>query len=103
MIAAIKPTEHLRVYDLVREAGVDVSDWANYKRPNSPQTNPRYCYEWAFEAPDRVVVCLWYEEMKQEGVDIFQKLNYREIAASRRNWNQTQRDRAAVMDHAIQF
>jgi 5-methylcytosine-specific restriction protein A/putative restriction endonuclease len=41
--------------------------------------------------------------MKQEGVDIFQKLNYREIAASRRHWNQTQRDRAAVMDHAIQF
>ncbi len=103
VIHSLKPTEHLRVYDLVREAGVDVSDWANYKRPSSPQTNPKYCYEWAFEAPDRVVVCLWFGEMQQEGETVFQKLNYREIAASRRNWNQTQRDRAAIMDHAIQF
>jgi hypothetical protein len=103
MIATLKPTEHLRIYDLVRAAGVDVSDWANYKRPNSPQTNPKYCYEWAFEAPDRVVVCLWHGEMDQEGVVVFQTLNYREIAASPRHWNQTQRHRAAVMDHAIQF
>jgi predicted HNH restriction endonuclease len=41
--------------------------------------------------------------MQQEGDTVFQKLNYREIAASRRHWNQTQRKRAAAMDHAIQF
>jgi hypothetical protein len=103
VIQSLKPAEHLRIYDLVREAGVDVSDWANYKRPNFPQTNPKYCYEWAFEAHDRVVVCLWFEEMQPEGTAVFQKLNYREIAASRRHWNKTQRERAAVMDHAIQF
>lgn len=91
------------VYRLVKEAGLDVTDWANYDRPNTPQTNPKYCYEWAFEAPDQVVVCLWFGEMQQEEETVFQKLNYREIAASRRRWNQTQRKRAAVMDHAIQF
>lgn len=103
MISALKPSEHFRVYDLVRDAGLDVSDWANYKRPHLPQTNPKYCYEWAFEAQDCVVVCLWFEEMQQDGTAVFQTLNYREIAASRRHWNQTQRERAAVMDHAIQF
>jgi hypothetical protein len=103
MISALKPSEHLHVYDLVRKAGLDVSDWANYKRPLLPQSNPKYCYEWAFEAPDCVVVCLWFEEMQQDGTTVFQKLNYREIAASQRRWSQTQRDRAAAMDHALQF
>ena len=47
MIDFLRPRELRHVYDLVREAGLDVSDWANYKRPKSPQTNPKYCYEWA--------------------------------------------------------
>ncbi len=79
MISALKPTEHLRVYDLVRDAGLDVSDWASYKRPHLPQMNPKYCYEWAFEDPDRVVVCLWFEEMRQDGTAVFQTLKCREI------------------------
>ncbi|HEY9249528.1 MAG: hypothetical protein WC205_08000 [Opitutaceae bacterium] len=103
VIANLKPVEHLRVYDLVGEAGVDVSDWANYKRPESPQTNPKYCYEWAFEAADRVVVCLWFTEMDIEESSVCQNLNYRAIAASRRHWDQKQRERAASMDHAIQY
>jgi hypothetical protein len=103
LIATLKPVSHSRVYDLVRDAGVDVSGWADYKRSEHPASNPNFCYEWAFEASDRVVVCLWFQEMQTAGDVVFQNLNYRAIAASRRNWNATQRERAATMDHAIQF
>ena len=56
------PSQDLRVIDLVEKAGIDVSDWANFKGKN-PATNPKYCYEWAFIANDRVVLNLWYEDI----------------------------------------
>ena len=103
MLSDPRPQSKQLVYDLVTEAGVDTSDWANYKRSKSPASNPKYCYNWSFEGLDRVVVCLWFEEMKPDGEILFQTLNYRDIAASRQRWNATQRKRAAGMDHAIQF
>lgn len=77
MIDSIKPKNLQIVYDLVRQAGLDVSDWSNYKRPESPQTNPKYCYEWAFVGSDSVVVCLWFDAMEEDESGIFQPLNYR--------------------------
>lgn len=58
----LKPTKPQRVIDLVRHAGVDVNDWANYKRgQENPGANPKYCYEWAFVEPGvRVVLNIWY-------------------------------------------
>ncbi|MBI5770015.1 MAG: hypothetical protein HZA93_19725 [Verrucomicrobia bacterium] len=103
MLAELKPQTKFLVYDLVSQAGVDTSDWANYARPTVPASNPKYCYNWSFEGVDRAVVCLWFAEMKHEGGVTFQCLNYREIAASRRHWNASQRKRAAGMDHAIQL
>lgn len=82
-ISALQPTERLRVYDLVREAGIDVSDWSNYSLPDSPEKNPKYCYEWSFVGSDRVVVCVWHGEMQQDADGIFQELNYLEIPAHR--------------------
>ena len=81
---------------------MDTSDWANYRRSQTPASNPKYCYNWSFEDRERVVVCLWFEEMEQDGELIYQTLNYRAIAASTRLWNPTQRKRAGAMDHAIQ-
>lgn len=68
------PTERHRVYDLVREAGVDVSDWSNYRRPEHPASNPKYCYNWAFEGTDRVVLCLGVEEVKEDADGVFQEI-----------------------------
>jgi hypothetical protein len=57
----IKPVKQLRIMDLVRAAGVDVSDWANSK---SGTRNPKYCYEWSFvEAGKLIVLNLWHESM----------------------------------------
>ena len=103
MLTELKPLSKQLVYDLVTQAGIGTMDWANYRRSKAPASNPKYCYNWSFEGPDRVVVCLWFEEMRLEEGVVFQTLNYREIAASRRHWNATQRKRAAGMDHAIQL
>jgi hypothetical protein len=55
----LKPTQKLLVMDLLDQAGVDVSDWKNFKG-DVPANNPKYCYNWSFEKPGQlIVVCLW--------------------------------------------
>lgn len=103
MIAELQPTEHLRVYDLVREAGLDVSHWANYQRPESPATNPKFCYNWAFEGTDQLVLCLWFGEMRQDEEGVYQVQNYRVAGMDHQNRTQKQRERAQMVDHAIQL
>lgn len=65
----IRPTKRQLVIDVVREAGIDVSDWANYAHGTKPPgANPKYCYEWAFVEPGRVVVLnLWHKHMTESG------------------------------------
>ncbi len=99
--ANLEPAVRLLVYDLVREAGLDVSDWSNYKRSESPASNPKYCYEWAFEGTDRVVLCLWHSEMQQFGSTIIQELNYRTAGTEHWHRSANQKNRSWRMDHAI--
>ncbi len=101
MLSKLKPQSKQLVHDLVAEAGVDTSDWANYKRSESPASNPKYCYEWAFEGTDRVVLCLWHSEMQQSGPAIFQELNYRTASTEHQHWSANQKERSSRMDHAI--
>ena len=65
----LNPTEKCRVIDLVKEAGLDVSDWANSSRgPKWAAANPKYCYEWSFIQPGRaVVVNFWHANMRERG------------------------------------
>lgn len=74
--AELKPVSKLRVIELVKKTGLDVSDWADYERGSSnPGANPKYCYEWAFIDHDKLVVCnLWYENMLQRDREIEQHL-----------------------------
>src|SRR5260221_6522421 len=98
----LKPSGKPRVYDLLREAGLDVSDWKNY-RGKHPASNPKYCYNWAFEGQDQVVLCLWYGHMQQRSNVVFQEHNYRAAIVEQRHWTSTQRKRAQQMDHAFQL
>lgn len=84
MLATLKPTAKPLVYDLVTAAGVDTTDWVNYERPEAPASNPKYCYEWAFwdETKRTVVLCLWFSQLRENGAQIFQTLNYRRLALS---------------------
>ncbi|MFZ1936551.1 MAG: HNH endonuclease signature motif containing protein [Thermoguttaceae bacterium] len=80
-LSDLKPKEQHRIIDLVRDAGIDVSDWGNFKgSQKNAGSNPKYCYEWAFEAANFVVLNLWFAQMVEEGDSISRTINYREIA-----------------------
>lgn len=91
----IKPKEHQRVIDLVRLAGIDVADWSNYKNGEAnPAANPKYCYEWAFVEPGKLVILnLWYDNMREINEQIEQRLNFLESA-----WHETNSIRKSRRD-----
>jgi 5-methylcytosine-specific restriction protein A len=81
-IESLRPTSKELVINLVHAAGIDVSDWSNYSGGAvKAASNPRYCYEWAFADPGKVVVLnLWHELLRDEGGAVFQELNMRQTA-----------------------
>jgi len=79
-LAQLRPSHKRLVYDILKELKLDVSDWANYGKgkKKSPAANPKYCYNWAFEKPDRfIVLCLWHRDMEEVNGSILQFKNYR--------------------------
>mgnify|MGYP001176895203 CR=1 FL=1 len=102
LLDEIRPLKHYRVMDLVAEAGVDVSDWDNFKGgAANAAANPKYCYEWAFVEPGIVAVLnIWFEKMQVSDGEIFQELNLRKDSLETSNpvW----RRRAQRFDSAVQ-
>lgn len=102
----LKPIEKRRVIDLVKEAGLDVSDWAHFARgPKWAAANPKYCYEWSFVEPGRVVILnLWHAAMRKRGNTV--TLSTNERASIRRHSapgaKSVWRKRAENLDLAIQ-
>ncbi|WP_262488825.1 HNH endonuclease [Halomonas sp. ANAO-440] len=95
----IRPTRRQRVYDLVRDAGVDVSHWERTKgESSSAASNPKYCYNWSFVGEKVVVANLWHEEMVEKGGIVRYILNPREMA---KNATGVRVARAQQMDLAI--
>ena len=48
-LADLQPKEHVRVIDLLVEAGMDVVDWSKFKGgKEKAASNPKYCYNWSF-------------------------------------------------------
>ena len=85
-IQAIKPTARQQVFELVKEAGFDVSDWiASSRDPRGFKANPKYCYEWSFIQPGELVILnLWYSAMQEENGRIVQRNNFRADAEHHR-------------------
>lgn len=74
----LRPVTKPNVIDLVAQAGVDVSDWSNFKGgPHKAPVNPRYCYEWCFEQDGIYIFNIWFEHMKVEGEEVVIHNNYR--------------------------
>ena len=106
LLEEIKPKAKKRIMDLVSAAGIDVSDWANYvggeKRAAS---NPKYCYEWSFVEPGRIVVLnLWHDSMRERKGTVSINLNLRKSVRrySQRGGKGVWRARAEKLDLAIQ-
>ncbi len=78
----IAPRNRELVYNLVKEAGLDVSDWANYKRGAAhAASNPKYCYEWSFVEDDKLVVLnLWHKGMRELDGVVSSSFNMRSLA-----------------------
>jgi hypothetical protein len=101
----LAPKQQRRVMDLVREAGISVRDWGNYEGGKAnAAANPKYCYEWAFLDPNKVLVLnLWYRNMRERNGSVYQELNLRKLAAKHsKAGHHTPAKRAARMDDAIQ-
>lgn len=101
-LSEIVPTSSPRMMDLVEAAGVNVSEWGNFKGgKKNAASNPKYCYEWSFVEPKKVVVLnLWHELMEEndDGI-IMRKINMREFASKRPS---PEKGRSLKMDAAIQ-
>jgi len=105
-LSEIKPKSRQRLIDVVRAAGVNVSDWARVKGgARRAASNPNYCYEWSFTEQGKVVVlCLWHASLQEQDGTIMQIMNMREIA---RRFGELPKGflgvrRSLSMDHAIQ-
>lgn len=84
LVPSLRPRRRNLVIDLVEQAGVDVSDWANYSGGIARRsTNPKYCYDWAFHQPGKVVVLsLWFEDLEKRSGKIIQRHSFLEWAAT---------------------
>jgi 5-methylcytosine-specific restriction enzyme A len=78
----LKPTNKNKVIDLVAAAGVDVSDWENFARGvRWAAANPKYCYEWSFIQPGKVVVLnLWHASLQEHDNIVYVTMNMRKEA-----------------------
>ena len=97
---SLRPTKNLRVMDLVKAAGLNVSEWEKSK---SGASNPKYCREWAFVQQNRkVVLNLWHDDIGEVGQELFNVLNPRRASNEAKA---KQRDvlsrKANLMDKAI--
>ncbi len=102
-IEDLKPEVRLRVMDLVAEAGIDVSDWANFRGgEEKAASNPKYCYEWSYEntSKELIVLNLWYDNLEYIDSDIVQRLNMRKVANNVSSSAQSRR--AIKMDFSLQ-
>lgn len=103
---AIAPATSSLVIDLVSSAGIDVSDWSNGKGGAAKaSTNPKYCYEWAFIEPGKLVLLnLWHRRNVFENGRITQTNNFREdaqlyAAKGHGAWSK----RASKVDQALRY
>jgi hypothetical protein len=82
-LESLKPRSKFNVMDLVRDAGIDVSDWANFKGGvKKASSNPKYCYEWAFVDPKHVVLNIWYNSIIEFNKQILLRGNLRKKSGS---------------------
>lgn len=98
----LKPTSHRKLIDLVDEAGIDVTDWSNFKGGAAKAaSNPKYCYDWSFENRDEgvIVLNLWFDNCELFGEVIIQKLNLRIESEELKG---VQKRRAIKMDFSLQ-
>jgi len=98
------PLKLERVMDLVEQAGIDISDWSNFKGGiEKAATNPKYCYEWSYVNQNNkvIVLNLWYSNIEFVGGEFIYNLNPRDTANKEKGTGGRAK-RAFNMDFALQ-
>lgn len=101
----LKPLKKPTVMELVQNAGIDVSDWSNFKgKKRRAASNPKYCYEWCFtDNNNTIVLNIWHHNMRMQNEDIIALINYHHpVTAYSRNTNSILNARRKRFDAALQ-
>lgn len=106
MLAELRPRRKYLVYDLVEQAGFDVSDWkASARDPRKVKANPKYCYEWSYVSPGKLIILnLWHQTLVEDDAGIAYRANFRTDAAFHRSTpgRQAWAARAQRLDKAVE-
>jgi hypothetical protein len=79
----IRPKKKERVIDLVKQGGIDVSDWSNFKGgEKGAAANRLKNSSRAFVKGDKIILNLWHHQMGQDadGKTVCAKINYKKVA-----------------------
>ncbi len=81
-LSDLKPRSKQLMFDLAEEAGYDMTDWRDSSNdPRGPKANPKYCYEWAYVEPGKLIILnLWHSSMVEEEGRVIQRANFRSDA-----------------------
>lgn len=81
-LSDLRPRSNQLMFDLAEEAGFDMSDWRDSSNdPRGPKANPKYCFEWAYVEPGKLILLnLWHPNMVEEEGRIVQRANFRSDA-----------------------
>jgi len=103
-LAALKPTQKLRIYDILEELDFDMADWTESLKDKNgnPSANPKYCFRWSYIREDEqvIVLNLWYEEMKTFNDSIYQEHSFKQYAIEQVKGRKT---RSLDIDKAIRL
>lgn len=81
-LSVLRPKTREYVMDLVKHAGVDVTDWeftADGREVKNPRANPRFCYDWSFgNATEGYVLCIWHELLEERNGRVVYNSDYGE-------------------------
>ena len=81
----LRPRKNEAVMDLVAQAGIDVSPWAQRKDGagvENPRANPNYCYEWAFGGDQEpTALCVWHRSVQVDKDVLVYEDNLRDFAS----------------------
>jgi len=106
VLEGIKPKNQHNVFDLAEQAGFDVTDWINSSNDaRGYKANPKYCYEWSFIEPGRLIILnLWHPAMREIDNRIVAHENFRADADYHKNVSgkSSWAKRAKRLDDALQ-
>lgn len=77
LVAPLKPEKHRKIYDLVKEAGLDMGFWLVSEKTGKsiePEDNIHQSTRWSFGGSGQPIVsCMWWVNLKRSGDTIYRR------------------------------